>query len=107
MTRVANCAILPPHCHHIRPERITKLVRARVSARGRIVIPAALRKKYCLEPGSTVEIFDAEGRIILFPGMKDPIEETCGMLAVGPSLTQELLAERAKDMESEEAELCR
>ena len=85
----------------------TMPTRAKVSTKGWVVIPAPLRKKYGLEPGSTVEIFDAEGRIILFPGMKDPIEEAHGMLAEGPSLTQELLAERAKELEREEAELRR
>jgi hypothetical protein len=53
-----------------------------------------------------VEIFDAEDRIILFPGMKDPIEEARGMLAEGLSLTQELLAERAKELGREEAKCC-
>jgi AbrB family looped-hinge helix DNA binding protein len=81
--------------------------RAKVSTKGWVVIPAPLRKKYGLQPGSTVEIFDAEGRIILFPGMKDPIEEAHGMLAEGPSLTQELLAERAEELEREAAKLRR
>ncbi len=82
-------------------------MRAKVSTKGWVVIPAPLRKKYGLEPGSTVEILDAEGRIILFPGMKDPIEEACGMLTGGASLTQELLDERAKELECEEGKLRR
>jgi AbrB family looped-hinge helix DNA binding protein len=82
-------------------------IQAKVSTKGWVVIPAPLRKKYGLEPGSTVEIFDAEGKIILFPGMEDPIEEAYGMLAEGPSLTQDLLAERAKELEREEAKLRR
>ena len=82
-------------------------MQAKVSAQGRIVIPATLRKKYALKPGSTVDIFDAEGRIILLPDMKDPIEETRGMLAEGPPLAQELLDERAKESEREEAKLRR
>lgn len=82
-------------------------MRAKVSTKGGITIPAPLREKYGLEPGSNVVIFDAEGRIILFPGMKGPIEEAHGMLAEGPSLTQELLAERAKDLEREKAKLHR
>jgi AbrB family looped-hinge helix DNA binding protein len=86
---------------------ITMPTRARVSTKGWVVIPAPLRKKYGLEPGSTVEILDAEDRIILFPGMKDPIEEAHGMLAEGPSLTQELLAERAEELAREEAKLRR
>jgi AbrB family looped-hinge helix DNA binding protein len=82
-------------------------MRAKVSAKGWIVIPVSLRKKYGLEPGSTVEIFDAEGKIILLPSMKDPTEEAYGMLAGGPSLTQELLDERVKELEREEARLRR
>ncbi len=86
---------------------MTITLRAKVSTKGWVVIPAPLRKKYGLKPGSTVEIFDAGGRIILFPGMEDPIEEAHGMLAEGPSLTEELLAERAKELEREEAKLRR
>jgi AbrB family looped-hinge helix DNA binding protein len=84
---------------------MTIALRAKVSAKGWVVIPAALRKKYGLNPGSTVEIMDAEGKIILFPGVEDPIEEAHGMLAEGPSLTQELLAERAQELGREEAKL--
>ena len=84
---------------------ITMPMRAKMSTKGWVVIPAPLRKKYGLEPGSTVEILDAEGRIILFPGVEDPIEEAHGMLAEGPSLTQELLDERAEELEREEAKL--
>jgi len=86
---------------------ITMPMQAKVSTKGWVVIPAPLRKKYGLEPGSTVEIFEAEGKIILFPGMKDPVEEAHGMLAGGPSLTQELLDERAEELEREEAKLRR
>lgn len=64
-----------------------------------------LRKKYNIEPGSMVELVDAGGKIIIFPTVKDPIGEARGMLAGGASLTQELLAERAKDLEREEAEI--
>ena len=82
-------------------------MRAKVSTGGWIVIPASLQKKYGLEPGSTVEIFDAEGKIIFLPGMKDSIEEARGMLTGGASLTQELLDERAKELEREEGKLRR
>jgi len=52
-----------------------------------------------------VELVDAGGKIIIFPTVKDPIGEARGMLAGGASLTQELLAERAKDLEREEAKV--
>jgi len=80
-------------------------IRVRVSSKGWVVIPAPLRKKYGIEPGSTVEIVDAGGKIIVFPTMRDPIGETRGMLAGGESLTQELLTERAKDLDREEAKV--
>jgi AbrB family looped-hinge helix DNA binding protein len=80
--------------------------RAKVSAKGWVVIPASLRKKYGIEPGTTVEIRDANGKIVLLPNVQNPVEEAYGMLADGgPSLTEELLAERAKDLEREEAKI--
>jgi len=82
-----------------------KVMRAKVSAKGWVVIPASLRKKYGIKPGMTVEIEDGDGKIIIFPGVKDPIEEGYGLLAGGPSLTEELLAERARDLEREEAKI--
>lgn len=80
-------------------------VRVKVSSKGWVVIPAPLRKKYEIKPGSMVELVDAGGKIIIFPTVKDPIGEARGMLAGGASLTQELLAERAKDLEREEAKV--
>lgn len=80
--------------------------RAKVSAKGWVVIPAPLRKKYGIEPGTTVEIKDANGKIVLLPNVQNPVEEAYGMLADGGlSLTEELLAERAKDLEREEAKI--
>ena len=83
-----------------------KPTRAKVSAKGWVVIPAPLRKKYGIKPGTTVEIKDADGKIVLLPDVWNPVEEVYGMLAdSGPSLTEELLAERAKDLEREEAKI--
>lgn len=82
-----------------------RVMRAKVSAKGWVVIPAPLRRKYGIEPGMMVEIEDADGKIVIFPGSRDPIKEARGMLAGGPSLTEELLAERAKDLAREEAKI--
>lgn len=73
--------------------------KVRVSAKGWVVIPAPLRRKYGLEAGSTVEIVDGGGKIIIFPTMKDPIKEMRGKLAGGKSLVKALLEERAKDLQ--------
>lgn len=81
------------------------VMQAKVSAKGWVVIPARLRRKYGIEPGTIVEIEDADGKIVVFPRVKDPIKDARGMLAGGPSLTQDLLVERAKDVAREEAKI--
>ena len=83
----------------------TRVMHAKVSAKGWVVIPAPLRRKYGIEPGTMVEIKDGDGKIVIFPGVKDPIEEGYGLLAGEPSLLEELLAERARDLEREEAKI--
>ncbi len=39
----------------------------KVSSKGQIVIPAAMRKKYGIQPGTEVEILDISGEIIIVP----------------------------------------
>ncbi len=52
----------------------------KIDGEGRIVIPAALRQKYNLTPGSSVEIVDYGGVLALAPQHDDPIAATAGML---------------------------
>jgi AbrB family looped-hinge helix DNA binding protein len=73
-----------------------------ISSKGWIVIPADLRKKYGLKPGDGVHVVDYGGVLMLVPELKDPIKEGLGLLAGGPSLTQDLLEERRRDLEAEE-----
>jgi AbrB family looped-hinge helix DNA binding protein len=68
-----------------------------ISNKGWVVIPAELRKKYSLEPGSEVNLVDYGGVLAIVPAMKNPIKEAAGMLKGGTSLTQVLLAERQKE----------
>jgi AbrB family looped-hinge helix DNA binding protein len=69
----------------------------RVLGKGQIVIPATLRKKYGIEPGSVLRIFEY-GRIIhIVPPAVDPVTDAMGCLPERPSLTAELLRERKKD----------
>jgi len=69
----------------------------RVLAKGQIVIPAALRKKYRIQPGSEVQIFEYGNLIYIVPPVEDPVENAMGCLPVEPSLTAELLRERTRD----------
>jgi len=76
----------------------------KVSARGWIVIPKPLREKYGLEEGAQVQAVDHGGVLAVVPLPADPVEALRGMLTEGPSLTEELLAERARERATEESQ---
>jgi AbrB family looped-hinge helix DNA binding protein len=68
-----------------------------VSEKGWIVIPAELRKKYDLRPGTEVSVVDYGGVLALVPVMAKPIRQAAGMLKGRTSLTGALMAERRSE----------
>ncbi len=74
-----------------------------ISNKGWVVIPAELRKKYNLLPGTEVVIVDYGGVLSIIPALKNPVKQGRGMLKDLPSLTRDLLKERAKDRSREES----
>ncbi len=68
-----------------------------LSSKGWIVIPAELRKKYDLRPGSSVVLVDYGGVIAIVPALANPVEESAGLLKGGPSLTRALRQERQQE----------
>jgi AbrB family looped-hinge helix DNA binding protein len=68
-----------------------------ISEKGWVVIPAELRKKYSLLPGSEVNLVDYGGVLAIIPAMKEPVEQAAGMLKGGASLTKVLLKEHQKE----------
>ena len=66
-------------------------------AKGQIVIPAKLRKKYHIRPGTQLELLEYGGVIYLIPPVADPIKVAAGSLPRKPSLAKNLLRERKKD----------
>ncbi|MFH0725400.1 MAG: AbrB/MazE/SpoVT family DNA-binding domain-containing protein [Pseudomonadota bacterium] len=74
-----------------------------ISEKGWVVIPAELRRKYALKPGSTVQIVDYGGVLALVPTLADPVLQAAGMLKGKKSLTQSLLAERRAERRREAA----
>jgi AbrB family looped-hinge helix DNA binding protein len=74
-----------------------------ISQKGWVVVPAELRRKYALTPGSTVQIVDYGGVLALVPTLADPIKQAAGMLKGKKSLTQALRAERLADRRREAA----
>ena len=74
----------------------------KVSAKGWIVIPADIRKRYGIKPGDEVHIVDYAGTLVIVPKLKDPVNDAFGILVDGgPSLTEELLKERGREAEGE------
>lgn len=72
-----------------------------VSAKGWVVIPAELRKKYGIKPGSKLQIVDYGGALELIPVPDNPIEAAAGMLKGGKSLTQSLLEDHRRELDNE------
>jgi AbrB family looped-hinge helix DNA binding protein len=68
-----------------------------VSEKGWIVIPAELRKKYGLRPGTELSVVDYGGVLALVPTMADPLRQADGMLKGRPSLTRALLAQHRRE----------
>ena len=73
-----------------------------VSNKGWVVIPAALRRKYHLHPGTEVRIVDYGGVLAIVPALQDPIGQAAGMLRGGESLAQLIVAQHQADVANEQ-----
>lgn len=80
---------------------------ARVTSKGQLVVPARLRRKYGIKPGTQIRFIERENEIIFQPVTREYIRSVCGMLKSATSVTQELLKERARDKAREEAKFAR
>ena len=69
----------------------------KVLGKGQIVLPAAIRKKYRIQPGMAIQIFEYGNIIYLSPPSEDPVQSAMGCLSGQPSLAAELLEDRKKD----------
>jgi AbrB family looped-hinge helix DNA binding protein len=54
---------------------------AKVKAKGQIVIPVDIRRKFCIEKGTRVAFLEDEGRLFIQPVTDDFIEGMKGILA--------------------------
>jgi len=73
------------------------MYRVKVSAKGWVVIPKELREKYGLRKGTQVQVVDYNDVLVLVPLPDDPAEALHGLLEEGPSLTKDLMVERARE----------
>ena len=74
-----------------------KVVKATV--KGQILIPAALRKKYQIERGTSLRIYEENDRIIVEPLRQDPVVEGRGILKTQGRILKALLRERQEEAE--------
>jgi AbrB family looped-hinge helix DNA binding protein len=69
------------------------------TVKGQILIPAILRKKYHIERGTTLKIYEENDRIIIEPQKQDPVVEGRGILKTKGRILKALLKERQEEAE--------
>ena len=78
-----------------------------ISQKGWVVIPAELRKKYHLNPGTEVVLVDYGGVLSIIPAKADPVKQGRGLLKALPSLAEDLTKERKAELTHEETRIKR
>jgi AbrB family looped-hinge helix DNA binding protein len=76
-------------------------MKVKLSQKGWIVIPAALRKKYGLKPGAYLHVVDYGGVLSIVPALDDPIKSGAGMLKGADSMTEAIVEEHRQERERE------
>ncbi len=69
----------------------------KLSQKGWVVIPAALRQKYGLRPGANLQVVDYGGVLAIVPAFKEPVKQGAGILKSGNPLTQKIVEEHRRD----------
>ena len=59
------------------------MLRVTMSAKGQVVIPAELRRRLSLSPGSHLRLYESGAKMVLVPERSDPIGEGLGFLRRG------------------------
>jgi len=78
-----------------------------VTTKGQLVIPARIRRRFGIKAGTRVRFIERGGEIVLQPVTSAAIRSLCGILKSESPATAELLAERARDRERDDAKVAR
>ena len=73
----------------------------KASSKYQIAIPKQVRNKLHIKPGQQFVISERDGSVVLTPVPEDPIGFMHGRYKGGSSMAEELLQERARDLEHE------
>ena len=76
---------------------------SRMSSKGQVVIPARIRKSLGLRKGTPLAIREDHGTVVIQPATREYFDQFAGIFKGKGALTKELLAERARDREREDA----
>ncbi|MCX6908566.1 MAG: AbrB/MazE/SpoVT family DNA-binding domain-containing protein [Verrucomicrobia bacterium] len=71
-----------------------------MSTKGRFVVPAKVRQRFNIKPGTRIVFLEENGRIILQPVTREYISSFCGIFRLKrgeKSVVQELLEDRAAE----------
>jgi AbrB family looped-hinge helix DNA binding protein len=78
---------------------------AYVTTKGQLVIPARIRRKFGIKPGTKICFVERGEEILFQPVTKIYIRSVCGMLRSATPATVELLNQRKKDRDGKEVRL--
>jgi AbrB family looped-hinge helix DNA binding protein len=73
--------------------------RAIVKAKGQVVIPAKLRRKFGIKKGTQVCVYERNGEIAIKPITDDYIRNMAGMAGTRGKLLKALMSGKAKELE--------
>ena len=76
-----------------------------VTSKGQLVVPARIRRRFGIKPGTEVRFIEREGEIVFQPVTREFIRSLQGSLRAAGPATLELLRERAADRKREEERL--
>jgi AbrB family looped-hinge helix DNA binding protein len=71
----------------------------RATIKGQIVIPAALRRKYNIQGGTRIQVYEEKGRIVLHPVTRETIQKARGMFK-GSGALKILKEERERERDA-------
>ncbi len=76
-----------------------------VTSKGQLVVPARIRRRFGIKPGTSVRFIERNGEILFQPITKEFIRSLKGCLKSETSVTADLLRERAAERDAEERKL--
>jgi len=69
----------------------------RTTAKGQVVIPVEVRKKYHIVKGTKVKIEEKNGEIVIKPLLANPVKEAKGLFKAGNSALKVLIKDRQSE----------